>query len=110
VVNGVYRVVGTISEFPLLITSIPLETVQASENVLVGVQPGSEREFITSAGHQMAVVVVPLNAAAVRRLGSGNRSLLRGVLRPVTVGELQAARDAAAPAPQAAPDGTAPTP
>lgn len=113
VVGGVYRVVGPIDEVDLLIVSFPRGHVPASENVLVGIRPGSEREFVTGAGHQMAVQAVPLNAAAVRRLGAGERTLLRRLLLPVTVGELQAARDAAAPAapaPQAAPDGAAPPP
>lgn len=110
VVGGVYRVVGSIDEIDLLVISIPRGYVAASDNVLVGVQPGSEREFVTGSGHQMAVQAVPLNAAAVRRLGAGGRTLLRSYLQPVTVRELQAARDAAAPAPQAALDLAVPTP
>ncbi|KSB91809.1 hypothetical protein AS593_07235 [Caulobacter vibrioides] len=110
VVGGVYRVEGSIDEIDLLIISIPRGHVSASDNVLVGIQPGSEREVMTGGGHRMAVQVVPLNAAAVRRLGSGGRTLFRNQLRPVTLAELQAAQPTAAATPAATREDTVPTP
>ncbi|PLR23000.1 hypothetical protein SGCZBJ_16735 [Caulobacter zeae] len=108
VVGGVYRVEGSIDEIDLLIVSIPRGYVSASDNVLVGIQPGSEREFFTGGGHQRAVQAVPLNAAAVRRLGSGGRTLFRSQLRSVTLAELQAAQPAAAATPAPTSEDTVP--
>ena len=107
-VGGIFRVVGSIDEIDLLIISIPRDYVSAADNVLVGVQPGSEREFVTGAGHQMAVQAVPLNAAAVRRLGSSGRTLFRSQLHPVTLAELQAAQPAAAATPAPTREDTVP--
>ncbi|TLD45175.1 MAG: hypothetical protein FAZ92_02552 [Accumulibacter sp.] len=95
-IGGVFRVVGTIESLPLLITEIPLTTIREDENVLVG-RAGGSMEAVSPRGHFEMVRVVPLNAAAVDRLGgAGIRSLPDYSLRPVRL------RDLAAPAVTAA--------
>ena len=98
-IGGVFHVVGTIESLPLLITEIPVTTIREDENILVG-RAGASTGSVSPRGHFDMVRVVPLNAAAVNRLGgAGIRSLPDYSLRPVRL------RDLAAPAatPAAAP-------
>jgi len=100
IVGGVFRVVGAIESLPLLITEIPLTTIREDENVLVG-RAGASTGSVSPRGHFDMVRVVPLNAAAVNRLGgAGIRSLPDYSLRAVRLRDL--ARDLAAPAATAA--------
>ena len=95
-IGGVFRVVGTIESFPLLITEIPMTTIREDENVLVG-RAGGSLEAVSPRGHFNMLRVVPLNAAAVSRLGgTGARSLPEYTLTPVRLRDLAAS--AATPA------------
>jgi hypothetical protein len=87
-VGGVFRVAGTVESAFLLITDIPLLTIAESENVLVG-RTGQVTRVFSSAGEYNRVSVVPLNAAAVTRLGgAGTRSVPDFTLRPIQLRDL----------------------
>lgn len=90
VVGGVYRYVGELGDTDLFIISIPGDEISASDNILVGVQPGSQDDVTTGSGHDVLVNVIPLNAAAVSLLGLGGKRLRMGRLQSVTLRELQA--------------------
>lgn len=112
-VGGVYRLSGTIEWTELLITSIPSVTVAAEENVLVGRTAAPPQRVTSSMGHFNEVQIVPLNAAAVRRLGTGVRRVPEMALQPVMLRDLQPQSTAAqggAPARPGAPTPAAPAP
>ena len=103
IIGGVFRLVGTIESIELLITSIPTLTIAADENVLVGRAAGPAQGMVSSRGHYDAVPIVPLNAAAVGRLGGpGIRRVPRYTLQPVRLRELTAEPVPPGPVPQPA--------
>ncbi|MGO4883326.1 MAG: DUF4157 domain-containing protein [Bryobacteraceae bacterium] len=86
-VGGLRRVVGDIDQIDLIIIGIPGDEVTADQNVLVGIV-GAGEEVITGSGHDVTEAVVPLNAAAIERLGGGRRMLGRRFLQYVRLKEL----------------------
>lgn len=87
-VDGVFRVEGDIDEVIIVFIGIPGTPVRAEDNVLVGVT-GPGHDVVTGYGDDVSLPVVPLNAAAVARLGGpGTRFLTRRFLRPVRLEEL----------------------
>lgn len=100
-VGGVYRVIGPLETLPLLITEISSDYVKREDNVLVGIT-GPAVEEVAAHGHEDAVPVVPLNAAAMRRLGS-RRHVWRSQLSPVLLKELTPLPQPAQPGPPTQP-------
>jgi len=90
----IYRIEGDWKEVDLLVLSIPLETISASDNVLVVATGMVSGEQIGGRGHYRGFEVSPANEAAVKLFGSKDpRYVPQYLLKPATGADLKASKD-----------------
>ncbi len=90
----IYRIEGDWKEVDLFVLSIPLETISASDNVLVVATGMVSGEQIGGRGHYRGFEVSPANEAAVKLFGSKDpRYVPQYLLKPATAADLKATKD-----------------
>jgi hypothetical protein len=90
----IFRIEGDWKEIDLFVFSIPLQTVSASENVLVVATGMVSGEQIGGRGHYRGYEVTPANEAALKLFGSKDaRFIPQYLLKSASAADLKASKD-----------------